>query len=232
MALPPHILPTLAPAYPAQLRLPQTGYYNALPTQQPYGPYSVDQTSAFAVQALRSGAPVATTPSHNQRPSTLPAWQPGLAHSGAVHAGTSQPSSASAAHAGPASSMGPPDRPRKRKAATLRADDWEPYKKRILDLHIEQKRPLPEVKQMIEEEYKDFKAELRQYRSRISQWGKDKNVKLQEMQAIVRKRQKRKLVETDKGQLVFKVRGSKVEQQKIERWMKRHDVADSFLHAV
>jgi hypothetical protein len=54
--------------------------------------------------------------------------------------------------------MRPPDRPRKRKAATLRADDWEPHKKRILDLHIEQKRPLPEVRQTIEKEY-GFKAE-------------------------------------------------------------------------
>jgi hypothetical protein len=50
------------------------------------------------------------------------------------------------------------------------------------------------------------------------------------MQAIVRKRQKRKLVETDKRQLAFEVRGSEVELQKIERWMKRHDVADSFLY--
>jgi hypothetical protein len=66
---------------------------------------------------------------------------------------------------------------------------------------------------------------------RISQWGKDKNVKTQEMQAIVRKRQRRKLVETGKGQLAFEVRGSKVEPQKIERWMKRHDVVDSALYA-
>lgn len=66
---------------------------------------------------------------------------------------------------------------------------------------------------------------------RVSQWGKDKNVKTQEMQAIVRKRQKRKLVETGKGQLAFEVRGSKVELQKIERWMKRHDVVDSALYA-
>jgi hypothetical protein len=47
----------------------------------------------------------------------------------------------------------------------------------------------------------------------------------------VRKRQKRKLVETDKGPLVFEVRGGQVEPQKIERWMKRHDVAESFLYA-
>jgi hypothetical protein len=54
--------------------------------------------------------------------------------------------------------MGPPARPRKRKAPTLRADDWEPYKKRILDLHIVQKLSLPKVRQMVEVEY-GFKAE-------------------------------------------------------------------------
>lgn len=158
MAFPPRSLPTLAPAYPAQLQLPQTGHYNDVLNQQLYEPYGVDQTSAFAVQAQRSGGAVATTPNYNLHPSTLPAGQPGVAHFDAVLAGTTQPASASAATTGPASSMGPPDRPRKRKAATLRADDWEPYKKRILDLHVEQKMPLHKVKELIEEKY-GFKAE-------------------------------------------------------------------------
>lgn len=47
----------------------------------------------------------------------------------------------------------------------------------------------------------------------------------------MRKRQKRKLVETDKGQLAFEVRGTEVDLHKIERWMKRHDVVDSALYA-
>ena len=64
----------------------------------------------------------------------------------------------------------------------------------------------------------------------MSQWGKDKNVKPQEMRAIVRKRQKRKLVEGTKGELVFDVRGNPVEPQKIDRWMKRHNVPESVLY--
>ena len=72
---------------------------------------------------------------------------------------------------------------------------------------------------------------LRQYRTRITQWGKDKNVKPQEMSAIVRKRQRRKLVEVDKGELSFKVRDVSVEPQKIDRWMKRYAVPDSQLYA-
>jgi hypothetical protein len=49
--------------------------------------------------------------------------------------------------------MNPPPRPRKRKAATLREDDWEPFKNRILELHIEEGMPLPKVKRKIEEQY-------------------------------------------------------------------------------
>jgi hypothetical protein len=157
MTFPPRSLPNLAPAYQPELDLPHTTYYNA-PPQQLYGSYGVDHTSAFAVQAQRSGGPVATTPNHSLHPFTLPIWQPSHDHLKSVPASNSQPASASTAIAGPTSSMRPPDRPRKRKAATLRADDWEPYKKRILDLHIEQRLALPKVRDMIEVEY-GFKAE-------------------------------------------------------------------------
>lgn len=62
------------------------------------------------------------------------------------------------AQAIPSLAMGPPTNPRKRKAPTLRESDWQPYKARILELHIEQKRPLREVKEIIELEF-DFTAE-------------------------------------------------------------------------
>lgn len=72
---------------------------------------------------------------------------------------------------------------------------------------------------------------LRQYRTRVSQWGKDKNIKPCEMKAIVKKRQRRKLIETRKRELVFEVRGNEVSTQKIERWMRRNGVSDSQLYA-
>jgi len=50
--------------------------------------------------------------------------------------------------------MAPPPNPRKRKAPTLRDDDWKPIKARIIELHITQKRPLPEAKKIVEEEFK------------------------------------------------------------------------------
>jgi hypothetical protein len=46
--------------------------------------------------------------------------------------------------------------------------------------------------------------------------GKGKNVKSYEVEATVRKRQKRKLIETKKGPPAFEVRGSQVEPQKVE----------------
>ena len=73
---------------------------------------------------------------------------------------------------------------------------------------------------------------VRQYRTRISQWGLDKNIKPQEMKAIIKKRQKRKLVETNKGELSFVVRGNAVDPKKIDRWMKRNKVSESLLYAL
>lgn len=56
--------------------------------------------------------------------------------------------------------MGPPTNPRKRKAPTLRAEDWEPYKARIIELHIDDGLPLREVKDIIDRESESkFKAE-------------------------------------------------------------------------
>jgi hypothetical protein len=58
----------------------------------------------------------------------------------------------------PVVSMGPPTKSRKRKAPTLRAGDWEPYKTRIIELHIVQKLSLQDVKKKVEEEF-GFTAE-------------------------------------------------------------------------
>jgi hypothetical protein len=56
--------------------------------------------------------------------------------------------------------MAPPTNPRKRKAPTLRIDDWDPVKARVIELHIDQKLPLYEVKNTIEKEFTGFTATL------------------------------------------------------------------------
>jgi Clr5 domain len=54
--------------------------------------------------------------------------------------------------------MGPPINTRKRKAPTLRREAWNPYRDRIIELHITQDLPLREVKNTIEKEF-GFTAE-------------------------------------------------------------------------
>ena len=55
-------------------------------------------------------------------------------------------------------SMGSSIKSRKRKAPTLKADAWEPYKARVIELHINQGMPIQKVKEIIENEF-NFTAE-------------------------------------------------------------------------
>lgn len=146
-------------------------------------------------------------------------------------------------------SMAPPAlNPRKRKAPTLHADDWIPVKARIVELHLDENMPLPEVKGKIEQEF-PFRAtcvsilcfsvvidnadsrRLRQYRSAVTNWGFDKNIKKNVMQAIVRKRQQRRLVQTNKQDLNFKVHNITVKSDKVDTWMRRNNVPDDTIYA-
>jgi hypothetical protein len=55
----------------------------------------------------------------------------------------------------------------------------------------------------------------------------DKNIKKNEMKAIVRKRQKRKLIDTNKPELRFKVREKVVDSKKVDRWIKRNNLPEN-----
>ncbi|KLP14612.1 Uncharacterized protein LW94_1266 [Fusarium fujikuroi] len=130
----------------------------------------------------------------------------------------------------PTPTTGPPRKSRKKKAPTLRDEDFEPFKDRILELYETQKLSLEKVKSMIEEEF-GFTAQPRQYQARITKWGKDKNIKKAEMTAIARKHQQREILETDKRKLRFTVRGREVDAGKIDRWMDRNNVPRNDLYA-
>ncbi|KAF5666739.1 kinesin light chain 2 [Fusarium circinatum] len=135
-----------------------------------------------------------------------------------------------AAQITPTATIGPPRKTRKKKAPTLRDEDFEPFKDRILELYETHKLPLEKVKTMIEEEF-GFTALPRQYQTRITKWGKDKNIKKPEMKAIARKHQQREILETDKRKLRFTVRGREVDAGKIDRWMDRNNVPRNELYA-
>lgn len=136
---------------------PSTIYLPSLP--QVDFPYSI-QGQHVAQQAYE---PDGIHPAFGSTLQTQP--QGGHSTTGSIHPSTAAyinefhnaelPSNTQAASA---PSMGPPGRPRKKKAPTLRANAWEPYKARIVELHITQGLPLKEVKKKIEEEF-EFTAE-------------------------------------------------------------------------
>lgn len=156
MNVPRRSLPDLAPACPSQSYSQHAEYQNIPPAQQSCGPYRVDQTSAPAStwQTQHFFGPAAATQHHVQQP-----FGPRVLYhsdepfeSGSASYSQSTSTFTSTLPAALAPPVGPQEQTRKRKAPTLRAADWEPYKKRILDLHIEQNIPLPEVQQMIQNE--------------------------------------------------------------------------------
>jgi hypothetical protein len=51
------------------------------------------------------------------------------------------------------------------------------------------------------------------------------------MKAIVRKRQRRRIVEAGKGELKFRVRGNEVSAEKIDRWMNRNHVPEDEVYS-
>ncbi|KAH6091626.1 hypothetical protein HBI65_154710 [Parastagonospora nodorum] len=125
-------------------------------------------------------------------------------------------------------SMQPPPRPRK-KAPTLRDADWDPHQVLITELYTSGKT-LKDVIAIVKAET-GFHAEDRQYKSRISKWNLDKNTKTKEMKSIVKKRQKRKIIEDDKAELMFSVRGNELDSTKIDRWMREHNVDEDELYS-
>ncbi|EGX89621.1 C6 finger domain protein, putative [Cordyceps militaris CM01] len=109
---------------------------------------------------------------------------------------------------------------RRRKAPTLREHDWEPLKTRIVELHVKRNMSLPDVRALMQRE-RGFEATLRQYRSRISHWGLDKNIKTKEMNFIARKYYQRREGSGSRSMYTFRVRGKIVPPAKIHRWAER-----------
>lgn len=66
----------------------------------------------------------------------------------------------------------------------------------------------------------------------MSQWNLDKNIKKKEMQFIVQKQQERSILEPDKGDRLFRVRGTVVRPEKIDRWKRNNGITDKQFDAL
>ncbi|KAL8701677.1 MAG: hypothetical protein Q9201_004780 [Fulgogasparrea decipioides] len=98
--------------------------------------------------------------------------------------------------------------------------DWQQYRETIHRLYVTEDLPLSDVVHTMKQSH-GFTATERQYKRRISEWHIDKNVKEDEMRAIIsieaeRQRQGKKSI--------FYVRDREVGPKKIERFARRKNI--------
>ncbi|KAK4205565.1 hypothetical protein QBC40DRAFT_260816 [Triangularia verruculosa] len=123
-----------------------------------------------------------------------------------------------------------PSRIRKAKAAIIRDEVWERHKAHIIELHIRQKKTLPQVADIFQRDFQ-FEATIRQWRSRITKWGLDKKVKTKEMVSIVQLRQQRMVEEPEKRRRKYEVRGTQVSERQIDGFIKSNGAIPSITAA-
>lgn len=156
--------------------------------------------------------------------------------------------------AAPLGTIDPPPTHRKKRAQRLSEKAWLPYKDRIIRLRLQDRLPLAKIKEIMEGE--GFHAEyvsgvkpasrtneplhvlmltatprIRQYQYFLSRSGLDRNVKPGEMRPIVRARQRRRLIDRQKGELRFTVRGQEVNSTRIDRFMREHRISQHLLYS-
>ncbi|KAL8717035.1 MAG: hypothetical protein Q9225_005690 [Loekoesia sp. 1 TL-2023] len=95
--------------------------------------------------------------------------------------------------------------------------DWDKHRKVIERLYVEEDKSLPAVVEELEKLH-GFAATERQYKRRISEWRLDKNVKEDEMKAIIATEATRL---RQGKQSAFYVRGRQVHSMKIKRFAQR-----------
>ncbi|KAL8935682.1 MAG: hypothetical protein Q9216_005309 [Gyalolechia sp. 2 TL-2023] len=95
--------------------------------------------------------------------------------------------------------------------------DWEKHRASIERLYVEEEKSLPTVIDELKSDHGFFATE-RQYKRRISAWRLDKNVKGEEMRAIIATEATRLLQGKES---TFYVRDRQVDPMKIERFARR-----------
>ncbi|KAL8730934.1 MAG: hypothetical protein Q9166_003724 [cf. Caloplaca sp. 2 TL-2023] len=106
--------------------------------------------------------------------------------------------------------------------------DWGEYRNTIQRLYVTEDKSLPDVVDEMKATY-NFIATERQYKRRISEWHLDKNVKDDEMRAIIGKEAWR-LQQGKKS--TFYVRDRLVDRKKIDRFAQRKRIDRNALHGV
>ncbi|KAL8789264.1 MAG: hypothetical protein Q9195_006910 [Heterodermia aff. obscurata] len=128
----------------------------------------------------------------------------------------------------------PPDRPPGAaskpldQCRLLSRKDWELQRERVCHLYCQKDQPLKRVIDEMKSQY-GFAATERQYKRKITEWRIDKNVKDDEMRAILAKQDARKREGKDS---VFYVRGRLVQNKKIDRFRHRKGLSGGGLDTI
>ncbi|KAL8644425.1 MAG: hypothetical protein Q9210_007260, partial [Variospora velana] len=102
----------------------------------------------------------------------------------------------------------------------ISSQSWQEHRHLIQRLYVDQGRPLPEVVEEVDR-LTGFWATERQYKRRISAWSLDKNIRDDEMRAIIAIRVRR----LRRGkQSLFYVRDRQVNSKKIARFARRKSI--------
>ncbi|KAH7317559.1 hypothetical protein BKA65DRAFT_514723 [Rhexocercosporidium sp. MPI-PUGE-AT-0058] len=105
---------------------------------------------------------------------------------------------------------------------------WQDLRDRITQLYSVQNKSLVEVMGVMATEH-GFVATQRQYKTKISEWHLDKNIKDEEIRFIARTQVKRAHEDKDTD---FRVRGRDVDPEKISRAVKRKKITEEELLAM
>ncbi|KAL8869380.1 MAG: hypothetical protein Q9174_004314, partial [Haloplaca sp. 1 TL-2023] len=109
--------------------------------------------------------------------------------------------------------------PSTRRTVATVSQDWTQYRDTIERLYVTEDRSLPDVVALMKAN--GFSATERQYKRRITEWNLDKNIKDDEMRAIMTWRRLRQRQGKDS---VFYVRGRLVNARKIDRFASRKKI--------
>ena len=97
---------------------------------------------------------------------------------------------------------------------------WDKYREIVEQLYVEEDKSLPTVIEELKRIH-GFSATERQYKRKISEWHLDKNVKDDEMRAIIATQESRL---REGKQSSFFIRGRQVDPLKIRRFVRRKKI--------
>ncbi|CAK7205302.1 hypothetical protein SEUCBS139899_008071 [Sporothrix eucalyptigena] len=96
-------------------------------------------------------------------------------------------------------------------------NDWEVHRERITELYRDQGLHLKQVQEIMADQY-NFHASQRMYKTRISKWAIDKNLKAADVATILRMQQMRAALGKKSK---FTIRGREIDFARVEQYLKR-----------